>query len=365
MAKWKKYQSTIERIWDINAKLFLIIVLLEMLQRFTLLLVKKPLFPNWIEFLFVTMLVLSIFIAIYTLILQHKRLNVKNIEDVDRMSGTEFEKYLERLFKQKEWKVLRKGGSGDYGADFILVADNKKIAVQAKCWNKNVGYASIQQAFTSKAIYDCDEAWVVTNRYFSVQAETAAKKLGVVLWNRNFLSHEISYIKQSNTTPLLEIPIASSPPSTKSRTFHAKNYLVTSLKETTDSLRHGYECAEYVQYHASISGITFNNDDGESRARIASSCTFADILLAKVGSSRTEKVSISTKQGKSIGYLADKKFPIVNEVFRILKKQNTTFHFAQIFFLETDQYIPEDKKVLTPYCNVAVRLYRKIQSEDF
>ena len=119
--------------------------------------------------------------------------------EIDKMSGEEFERYLEILFRDDGYQVTHVGNSkGDYGADLILEKEGKKIAVQAKCWHNTVGEKAIQEVVSSKAIYNCKEAMVVTNRWFSYQAQHLAKANGVTLWNRNDLVNAILRIRKQN-----------------------------------------------------------------------------------------------------------------------------------------------------------------------
>jgi restriction system protein len=122
------------------------------------------------------------------------KLERANINEIDKMSGATFERYLALFFRKQGWQVKRIGGQGDYGADLILTSGNRKVVVQAKRWKRNVGYEAIQQAYTSKDIYKCDEAWVVTNSYFTEQALEGAKRLGVKLWDRNTLIEQMAKI---------------------------------------------------------------------------------------------------------------------------------------------------------------------------
>lgn len=71
------------------------------------------------------------------------KLERANIHEIDKMSGTTFERYLAQFFKKQGLQVKRTGGQGDYGADLILTSANKKVVVQAKRWQKNVGYEAI------------------------------------------------------------------------------------------------------------------------------------------------------------------------------------------------------------------------------
>lgn len=119
--------------------------------------------------------------------------------EIDKMDGDEFENYLEILFRGDGYKVTHTGShEGDYGADLILEKDSKRIAVQAKCWHHTVGEKAIQEVVSSKAIYNCQEATVVTNNWFSFRAQHLAKANGVTLWNRNDLVNAILRIRKQN-----------------------------------------------------------------------------------------------------------------------------------------------------------------------
>lgn len=127
------------------------------------------------------------------------KLERANINEIDKMSGSNFERYLELFFKKQGWQVKRTGGQGDYGADLILTSANKKVVVQTKRWHKNVGYEAIQQAYTSKDVYKCDEAWGITNSGFTEQAIDGAKRLGVKLWDREILIEQMAKVNAAAT----------------------------------------------------------------------------------------------------------------------------------------------------------------------
>lgn len=48
-------------------------------------------------------------------------------------------------------------------------------------------------------IYDCQEAWVVTNSGFSEQAREGAKRLGIKLWDRDVLIEQMSKVNATQT----------------------------------------------------------------------------------------------------------------------------------------------------------------------
>ena len=75
--------------------------------------------------------------------------------------------------------------TGDFGAD-ILCEDpfGRKWAVQCKYYSKPVGYKAIEEAIAGAHYYQCYGAMVVTNSTFTKQALNAAKRTGVILWQK-------------------------------------------------------------------------------------------------------------------------------------------------------------------------------------
>ncbi|MEB8638162.1 restriction endonuclease [Bacillus cereus] len=121
--------------------------------------------------------------------IKKQKLRMSGIYKIDKMSGSEFENYLTVFFEDLNYRVEDVGGKGDRGADKILIepGSGKRICVQAKRWDKNVTFEAIQQVFTAKSIYECEEAWIITNRGFTKQLRETAEKLNVNLWDRERL----------------------------------------------------------------------------------------------------------------------------------------------------------------------------------
>lgn len=109
-----------------------------------------------------------------------------NNVNFDIMEGHEFEYFCSELLKDNgcnEVSVTR--GSGDHGIDVLASKNGMKYAIQCKCYSKNVGNKAVQEAFSGKEIYRANVAVVMTNRYFTKQAQEDARKLGVELWDRD------------------------------------------------------------------------------------------------------------------------------------------------------------------------------------
>ena len=110
-----------------------------------------------------------------------------SIKKIDAMDGWEFEHYLGKLYKKKGYKTKVTKGSSDYGADLVLVKRGKKIVVQAKRYNRNVGIKAVQEVHSSIKYYKADEGWVVTNSYFTKPAIKLAKSAEIKLIDRDDL----------------------------------------------------------------------------------------------------------------------------------------------------------------------------------
>jgi restriction system protein len=150
------------------------------------------LWPLWIAF--AVLLVGSLIIAIVKRVLRHRRLSRSGMDDIDKFGGETFEQYLQILFGKLGYRVERTQFRGDYGGDLVLRKDGVRTVVQAKRSTKSVGVKAVQEAVAAKGYYDCAEAMVVTNSYYTEQATHLARKNRVTLWDRDML------IKQLNAT---------------------------------------------------------------------------------------------------------------------------------------------------------------------
>lgn len=129
-----------------------------------------------------------------------KQNNTTNIYDLDKMTGRQFEKYLVRLFSSLGYQVDHVGTDwydhrGDFGADLITQKDGIKTAIQAKCYNNLAGIDSVRQVIGARDYYKCQKAAVVTNNYFTNDAQTQAKESGVILIDRDKLMEFINKSK--------------------------------------------------------------------------------------------------------------------------------------------------------------------------
>lgn len=135
------------------------------------------------------------------------RLSKSGIAELDKLNGEDFEKYLALLFRKLGYHVKRTPYQGDYGADLVLEKDGVKTVVQAKRHTRSVGVKAIQEAVAAKEYYKCNKAMVVTNSYYSQQAQKLAKANHVELWDRDQIMNTLLAIK--NQAPLAVEPAAA------------------------------------------------------------------------------------------------------------------------------------------------------------
>lgn len=131
--------------------------------------------------IFITLAVLFLLVRLFK---PRKR---RSLQEIDVMTGHEFEVYLGELFKRHGYKTKVTSASGDYGADLILHKDGQKIVVQAKRYKNSVGIRAVQEIIPAIAYYKADVAWVVTNSYLTKQAQNLADANEVVVIDREEL----------------------------------------------------------------------------------------------------------------------------------------------------------------------------------
>jgi restriction system protein len=145
-------------------------------------------------------------------LLRHKRrqLLASRIEDLDAMSGRQFEEFLEALFLKLGYEVELTRYVGDYGADLVVRKDGVKTVVQAKRSKGRVGVKAIGEVLRAKGNYGSSAAMIITNSDYTRQAQEEAKRHGIVLWERNALMQKLLSVKDlpspAITPPAVPLP---------------------------------------------------------------------------------------------------------------------------------------------------------------
>nr|WP_227004148.1 MULTISPECIES: restriction endonuclease [Salicibibacter] len=116
-----------------------------------------------------------------------QRVIQSGIRSIDQMDGHQFEYFLVQLLKALGYRSVKgTKRSNDFGADLVMEKEKKKIVVQAKRYGykQRVGIQAIQQVFAAIPFYQAQEAWVVTNSFYTASACKLAQACGVHLLDR-------------------------------------------------------------------------------------------------------------------------------------------------------------------------------------
>lgn len=125
--------------------------------------------------------------AVGVLLCRQFRINARR-KELDTMDGFEFEYYCADLLSANGFddvKVTR--SSGDYGIDILAEKDGVTYAIQCKRYTGLVGVKAVQEAYAGRDYYDRMVGAVLTNQYFTKPAVQAARKLKILLWDRDYL----------------------------------------------------------------------------------------------------------------------------------------------------------------------------------
>lgn len=114
-----------------------------------------------------------------------------DINDVDLMSGAQFELFISYLFSKLGYATEITKSSGDQGIDIIAKKGNAVVAIQTKCYSKPVGNHAIMEAVAGAKYYNATKTMVVTNNGFTKSARELAQVNGVILWDRAVLKEKM------------------------------------------------------------------------------------------------------------------------------------------------------------------------------
>ncbi|WP_040963210.1 restriction endonuclease [Bacillus mycoides] len=113
------------------------------------------------------------------------------IEVIDAMDGYQFEEFVAQLFQDMGYKTEVTSSSGDYGIDVIARRKGLNIGIQAKRYSDKVPNKAVQEVIAGIAFYNLDQGLVITNNYYTKQAQNQAKSTNVLLWDRDILQQKL------------------------------------------------------------------------------------------------------------------------------------------------------------------------------
>jgi restriction system protein len=127
---------------------------------------------------------------------QNRKIRALQVADIDSMTGTQFELYLEKVLRSRGYRVVITGASGDMGVDLVASRAQDRIAIQVKRHTGTVSRRAISDAVAGMHHYQCNRAMVITNSHFTPDAITLARSTRCALIDRSAL---VNWIIQFQT----------------------------------------------------------------------------------------------------------------------------------------------------------------------
>lgn len=128
------------------------------------------------------------------------------LSDVEKIDPFDFEVFIKDLYIQMGYRdAYTTPESKDFGGDVIVTIDNIKTVIQVKHRVSSdflVSNDAVQQAYAAMPVYNCEQAFVITNGVYTDHAKNQAKACNVRLIDRLELYHMIRKVilSQSPTT---------------------------------------------------------------------------------------------------------------------------------------------------------------------
>lgn len=129
----------------------------------------------------------------------NEKYNLNNIT-----TGSQFELYLENLFKDLGYKVKHSGKAGDQGADLVLKYGEKIYVVQAKYYSSRLDNTPVQEVVGAIKYYNANQGVVITNSSFTKGAENLAKANNIILIDGSELKKIINLVFEEQKEDVLE-----------------------------------------------------------------------------------------------------------------------------------------------------------------
>jgi HJR/Mrr/RecB family endonuclease len=140
--------------------------------------------------------------------IQIKAGQAKGIDDLHRLSPTDFENMVVEYYTMMGHKAHRTGAIGDHGVDVIIQAKNgEKWVVQCKRWRGSVGEPIIRDFYGVMQHEKADKGAIVTTGKFTPQAKEWAKGKPISLVEGDTF---LSYLKKAQTLHSTAYSIGSS-----------------------------------------------------------------------------------------------------------------------------------------------------------
>jgi restriction system protein len=173
---------------------------------------------------------------------QERLKRLRTIQDLQAMSGPEFEETVGKLFEQLSCRVRHTPGSGDDGIDLFVEKEGESFVVQCKRWKNDVGSPIVRDFFGSLIHAGAVHGFIITTAKFSRSARGFARGKHLTLIDGTMLLLWL----EGRYAPKLSGYAVRGKPATPAPDPHT--VLGLSRNATREEIRAAYR-ALIVQYH--------------------------------------------------------------------------------------------------------------------
>ena len=105
---------------------------------------------------------------------EEARRKLRTLDDLHKLTGSQFEELIASLFKRDGYAVRRCGGSGDEGIDLVLELSGTKDVVQCKRWKADIGSPVVREFYGSMMHANARHGFIITTASYSQSARAFA-----------------------------------------------------------------------------------------------------------------------------------------------------------------------------------------------
>jgi len=101
------------------------------------------------------------------------------------MEGKEFEFFLKVFFQKQGDSVEMVPPARSNGADLVIKRSDAATVIRVKRQSQPVDHEAVEQVLGARISEKADQAWVITNNYYTDEAKESASKSDVKLFDRD------------------------------------------------------------------------------------------------------------------------------------------------------------------------------------
>ncbi len=112
----------------------------------------------------------------------------------NQLSPSEFESFIEYLFKVDGYEVEPISRKSDLTANLIAKKEDTTLVIRVMRYmpEQLLGESEVQQAIAAKDFYETDQSWIITTSGFTREAKVMAENAEIELWDWETLNNALS-----------------------------------------------------------------------------------------------------------------------------------------------------------------------------